>query len=91
MVVTRMAARNESSTQSDDNGPDRSLINLFHQRDQMDHGLDQRSQDRSEGRDDKDLNLKIEIPGYHGSLRGYDFLHWLEVIKRISDYKDVSD
>lgn len=30
-----------------------------------------------------DLNLIIEIPDYHGSLKGDDFLEWFASIERV--------
>lgn len=38
-----------------------------------------------------DLNLKIEVPDYHGSLCGNDFDEWIKTIKRIFEYRVIPD
>lgn len=70
---------------SSEEGSDESEVNPFHRQiPRDDHCRQRRWEDRGD-----DLNLKIEIPEYNGSLRGDDFIEWIEAIECIFEYQMI--
>lgn len=68
----------------DSNGSD---LNPFHQRiPRGDHHRQRRQEDRGDG-----FNIKIKIPEYQRSLRGDDFMEWIDTIERIFEYREIYD
>lgn len=83
--LANLGAPRAPSNPSENDDLEGSDINPFHPRDQQDDRHGQRTTEDS--RDN--LNIKIEIPEYHSSLRNDDFVEWLEAVKWVFDYKET--
>eukprot|EP00262_Sarcandra_glabra_P000201 TRINITY_DN10288_c0_g1_i2.p1 TRINITY_DN10288_c0_g1~~TRINITY_DN10288_c0_g1_i2.p1 ORF type:complete len:127 (-),score=28.92 TRINITY_DN10288_c0_g1_i2:89-469(-) len=85
--LAEFMARREPSIRSSDYESDGSDVNPFHR------GTPYVERHRAGRQEDRgrDLGIKIEIPEYHGNMRGDDFLDWMDTIDRIFYYKEVAE